>query len=83
MRGKNKTVWNKIKRKHCKLAKITSQVEQLEVKRKVAQLSVSGGYYVTSVTLSATSGTSVSTVTMSTDWYGLAFGGNNAKMHKR
>ena len=57
----------KIKREHRKLAKITSQVEQLEVRRKVAQLAVSGGDDGTYVTAASTSRTIVSTVTTSTD----------------
>ena len=72
MRGKNKTVWNKIKRKHCKLAKITSQVKNLEVKHKLAKLAVSVGDYDTSLTTEYIDKTSVSTVTTSSDRSGLA-----------
>ena len=66
-----------------KLDKITSQVEQIKVKRKVAQLSVSGGNDGTYVTAASIDIKSVSTVTTSTDWSGLEFGGKNAKKHKK
>ena len=59
MSWKNKTTRNKIKREPHKLTKITSQVEQLEVMGKVAQLAVSGEDDGTSVTAASTTGTSV------------------------
>ena len=57
----------KIKRERRKLDIITSQVEQLEVKRKVVQLAVPGGYYGTSFTAASTAGTNVSTMTTGID----------------
>ena len=74
---------NKIKCKRQKLAEIKSQVEQLKVKRKVAELAVSGrddGIFVTAV---FTARTSVSTVNTSTDLSGLSFGGKNPNKHKK
>ena len=65
-----------------KVAKITAQVEQLKVKRNVAQLSVSGGYYGTSVTTAYTAGASFNTFTTSTYLSGLEFCGKNVKEHK-
>ena len=73
---------NKIKRRLCKLTKITAQVEQIEVKRKLAQIAVSGGDDGTSITTSSIFRTSVSTVTTITDLAGLVFGGKNSKKHK-
>ena len=78
-----KTNSKKIKRERRKLFKVTSQVEQLKVKRKVAQLSVSRGDDGNSVTASYTPGTSVSTVTTSTYQSELAFGVKNANKHKK
>ena len=63
--------------------KITFQVEQTKVKRKVAELPLSGGDDCTSVTEASISGTSVSKITTSTDRSGLAFGDKNANKNKK
>ena len=53
------------------------------MKRKVAQLAVSGGDGSTSVNAASTAGTSVSTLATIIDWAGLAFSGKSAKNHKK
>ena len=57
-------------------------MEQIEVKRMVAQPSVSVGNDGTIVTEASIDRTSVSTVTTITDLAGLVFGGKNSKKHK-
>ena len=65
--SKNKTTRTKIKRESRKLTKITSQVEQIEVKHKVAQLEVSVGYDGTSIIAASTARTNVSSFNTGTD----------------
>ena len=80
---KNQNMREKIKSERRKLVKIIYQVEQLEVKHEVAQISVLRGDDGTSITAASISRRVLSTVTTSTYRSGLAFGVKNAKKRKK